>query len=97
MPAVYLLRSKKSVPYVGKTLNLRRRMAQHRHAIKFGHGDGTKLAKYYRKKGNNFAQARVRDLYKPRGKNVKQKLEKKKKQWIKKYNSVRKGLNSRHY
>ena len=72
-------------------------MAQHRHAIKSGHGDGTKLTKYYRKKDNNFAQARVRDLYKPRGKNLKQKLEKKKKQWIKKYNSVRKGLNSRYY
>ena len=96
MPAVYLLRSKKGVPYVGKTLNLRRRMAQHRHAIKSGHGDGRKLTKYYRKKGNNFAQAKVTNIYKPRGKNIKKKLEKKEQQWIKKYNSVRKGLNSRY-
>ena len=91
---VYLIRSREGIPYVGKTTTtLKHRMAQHRHAIKSGHGDGVKFINYYQR--YNFEEATVKILYKPHPiGNIKEKLSKKEAYYIKQYGSIKNGLNS---
>ena len=89
---VYMIRSNQGAKYVGKTTSsLDHRMSQHRHAIKAGHGDGEKFIKYYQKKKNNFDAAKVKVLY--QGRSDKH-LDEKERKFIKKYNTIKKGLNS---
>ena len=89
---VYMIESTQGAKYVGKTTSpLNHRMSQHRHAIKAGHGDGGKFMKYYQKKENNFNAAKVKVLYQGRSDKY---LDQKEKEFIKKYDTVKNGLNS---
>ena len=90
--AAYLLTSETGVPFVGTTSNWGHSKAQHQYAIRSGKGAGAKFTGYYQ--CNNYDQATVK-FYKPRGKNKEEKIQKKKAQWIRENDSVRKGLNSR--
>lgn len=90
---VYLIVSTRGKKYVGITTGtLKHRMEQHREAIRAGHGDGKKFIDYYRK--NDFEEATVQVLYKPRGENIRQKLRQKEAEYIQEYDSMRNGLNS---
>ena len=87
---VYLITSEEGVPYVGITMtNKQHRMAQHRHAIKAGHGDGKKFIKYYQNHDFDKADIKVID----RG-TSKQELLQKERHYIQKYDSMNNGLNS---
>ena len=87
---IYLIKSKEGVPYVGKTTtSLKHRMAQHRHAIKAGHGDGEKFTKYYQT--HDFEKATKRVLCRCTSE---KELPEKEQFYINKYNSLNKGLNS---
>ena len=56
---VYLIESEEGVPYVGiTTTSIKHRMAQHRHAINAGHGDGKKFIEYYQ--DHDFDKADIR-------------------------------------
>ena len=93
---VYLITSREGKPYVGiTTTTLKHRMAQHRHAIKSGRGDGIKFIDYYRK--HNFEAITVKTLYRPhqRG-NIIGKLREKEAYFIKQYDSINNGLNSQY-
>ena len=86
---IYLIESKEGVPYVGKTTtSLKHRVAQHRHAIKAGHGDGEKFTQYYQT--HDFEKATKRVLCRC----TREELPEKEQFYINKYNSLDKGLNS---
>ena len=86
---VYLITSEEGVPYVGITMtNKQHRMAQHRHAIKAGHGDGKKFIEYY--KTHDFEEANKRILCRC----TREELPEKEQFYINKYNSLNRGLNS---
>ena len=89
---VYLITSDEGVKYVGKTNNFKHRMSQHRHAINAGHGDGEKFINYYQSHDFDAATATKEIIY--RAKNEKD-LEEKEHFYIKKYNSVNNGLNTK--
>lgn len=93
---VYLITSREGKPYVGiTTTTLKHRMAQHRHAIRAGHGDGKKFIDYYQR--HNFEEVTVDILYKPHPKgDIDRKLREKETQFIRQYDSVNKGLNSQY-
>ena len=83
---------KGGAPYIFETSNLKRRKAQLHRAVESGCGAGKKFIDHYQKKGNNLSKSKVTYLGEVRGNNK----GKKKAQLIQKYNSVKKGLNSRH-
>ena len=90
---VYLIVSAEGKPYVGITTGtLEHRVAQHREAIRAGHGDGRKFINYYKR--HDFEEATVQILYKPTGGDINQKLRQKEAEYIKEYDSMRNGLNS---
>ena len=95
-PCVYLITSKEGKPYVGKTTTtLNQRMAQHRHAIRAGHGDGEKFIDYYQR--HSFEEVTVDILYKPHQEgDIDRKLREKETHFIQQYDSVNKGLNSQY-
>ena len=87
---VYLITSEEGVPYVGITMtNKQHRMAQHRHAIKAGHGDGKKFIEYYQNHDFDKADIRVIDTG-----TSKQELLQKERHYIQEYDSMNNGLNS---
>ena len=76
--------------YVGQTdQSLHERMSEHHRAIDEGHGDGKKFIKYYKK--HDFEDATVKILYHGRSDKY---LNQKEKFYIKKYNTVKNGLNT---
>ncbi len=78
------------VNYIGKTTaTLSKRMSQHRHAIKAGHGDGEKFIDFYRTHDFNNATITVLDS----AENDRE-LREKEHYWINYYNSYNNGLNS---
>ena len=88
---VYLITSEEGVPYVGMTTtNFNHRMAQHRHAIKAGHGDGTNFIEYYQT--HDFEAARKDILYNGGPSCSKEMLHEKEKEWIQYYNRISNGL-----
>ena len=90
---IYKVDSKKGgASYIFETSNPKRRIAQLHRAVESGCGAGKKFIDHYRKKGNNLSQSKVTQIGEVRGNNK----GKKKAQLIQKYNSVKKGLNSRH-
>ena len=87
---VYLITSEEGVPYVGITMTtLEKRMDQHRHAIKAGHGDGKKFIEYYQNHDFDKVDIKVID----RG-TSRQELLQKERHYIQEYDSMNNGLNS---
>ena len=80
-----------SMNYIGKTTApLSKRMSQHKHAIKAGHGDGQKFTDFFRNKAN-FDEANITIL--DSADNDKE-LRQKESYWINQYDSYNNGLNS---
>lgn len=87
---VYLITSEEGKKYFGMTTtNFNHRMAQHRHSIKSGKGDGQKFINYYQK--HDFEKAKKEILYTGTDK---EDLLEKEKMLIVKYDSINKGLNT---
>ena len=88
---VYLITSPEGKNYIGITkAPMAKRMSQHRHAIRAGHGDGEKFTEYYRKE-SNFDDATITVLEEG---NSEEDLRQKERKWIGKYDSLHNGLNS---
>ena len=88
---IYLIKSEEGVPYVGKTTQkLKHRMAQHRCAIKAGHGDGKKFIEYYQT--HDFEKAAKTVLCYCTSEEELPEMEQ---LYIDEHNSLNKGLNSK--